>query len=220
MMGLITKDFLVLNRKINKFYKLLFIIVLVGIIVLFSENCAMYIGLLLPVVGVCFLTELIKVEEKSDWKDYLPALPLTGREIVLSRYLFCGILLAALSIVSLVSCMIAPLISSITLAEAMSYFISGVWFAILMLSFGVPCGYFFKSEISAGAMIWACVIMGIIRNTGADILLFSLATPVIYATVIFFAILMVYVSYRISLWIYTRRRYAKQKRSVAAINRE
>ena len=211
MIGLITKDFLVFNRKFNKFYKLLFSVVLVGITVLLPENSAMYIGLLLPTVGVCFLAELIKMEEKSDWKDYLPALPLTSREIVLSRYLFCGILLAALSVVSFLSCMIAPLISSITLAEAMSYFISGIWYAVLLLSFGVPCGYFFKNEICTGAMIWACVIMGIIRNTGADILLFSLASPVIYAALIVFTILMVYVSYRISLWIYTRRRYAKQK---------
>lgn len=112
MIGLITKDFLVLNRKVNKFYKLLCAIVLVGIIVLLPENCAIYIGMLLPVVGVSFLAELIKVEEKSAWKDYLPTLPLTSREIVLSRYLFCGILLAALSIVSLISCMIAPLIGS------------------------------------------------------------------------------------------------------------
>lgn len=212
MIGLIIKDFLVFNRKVNKFYKLLCVIVLVGIIVLLPENCAMYIGLLLPVVGICFLAELIKVEEKSDWKDYLPALPLTSREIVLSRYLFCGIFLAALSIVSLISCIIAPLIGSITLAEAMSYFISGVWFAILVLSFGVPCGFFFKNEISAGAMMAACFIISIIRNAGADIFLFSHALPVIYAVVIVFTILMVYVSYKISLWIYTRRRYAKQKK--------
>lgn len=210
MIGLITKDFLVLNREFNKFYKLLFAIVLVGIIVLLPEKSAMYIGLLLPVLGVSFLTELINVEEKSDWKDYLPTLPLTSREIVLSRYLFCGILLAALSAVSLISCMIAPLISSMPFTEAMSYFISGVWFAVLVLSFGVPSGYFFKNKISTGAMISACMIMGIIRNTGADTLLFNLASPAIYATIVF-TILMVYISYRISLWIYTRRRYAKQK---------
>ncbi len=209
MIGLITKDFLVFNQKFSMFYKLLFAIVLVGIIVLLPENSAMYIGLLLPVVGVCFLTELIKVEEKSDWKDYLPALPLTSREIVLSRYLFCGILLAALSIVSLTSCMLAPLISSITLAEAMSYFISGVWYAVLVLCFGVPCGYFFKGEVCTGAMLWACGIFGIIRNTGVDTLLFHLAAPVIHAAVIACTILMVYVSYRISLWIYTKRRHAK-----------
>lgn len=211
MIGLITKDFLVLNRKVNKFYKLLCAIVLAGIIVLLPENCAMYIGVLLPVFGVCFLAELSRVEEESDWKDYLPALPLTSREIVLSRYLFCGTLLAALSIVSFLSCMIAPLISSITLAEAMFYFISGVWYAVLLLSFGVPCGYFFKGKVCTGGMLGAIGIYGIIHNTGVDTLLFSLASPVIYAAVIIFTILMVYVSYRISLWIYTRRRYAKQK---------
>jgi len=211
MIGLITKDFLVFNRVFNKFYKLLCAIILVGVIILFPENCAMYIGLLLPTAGVCFLAELIKAEEKSDWKDYLPALPLTSREIVLSRYLFCGILLAALSIISLILCIIAPLIGSITLVEAMSYFISGVWFSVLLVSFGIPCGYFFKNDICTGGMIWACVIMGVIRNTGADMLLFSLASPAVYATVIAFTILMVYVSYRISLWIYIKRKYAKQK---------
>jgi hypothetical protein len=209
MIGLITKDFLVFNRKFNKFYKLLCAIVLIGVILLLPENSAMYIGLLLPAVGVSFLAELIKVEEKSDWKDYLPALPLLSHEIVLSRYLFCSILLAALSFISLISCMIAPLIGGITLIEAMSYFILGVWFAVLMLSFGVPCGYFFKNEMSTGAMIGACVVIGIIRNTGADMLLFKLDSFVIYAVVILFTIFMVYASYRISLWIYTKRRYAK-----------
>ena len=211
MTGLITKDFLVLNRTVNRFYKLLCAIVLVGVVVLLPESSAMYIGLLLPVFGVCFLTELSRVEEKSDWKDYLPTLPVTSREIVLSRYLFCGILLAALSAVSLISCMIAPLISSMPFTEAMSYFISGVWYAILLLSFGVPGGYFFKNKICFGAMMWGIAIFGIIHNTGADALLLSLASPVIYAAVIVFTILMVYVSYRISLWIYIKRRYAKQK---------
>lgn len=213
MIGLITKDFLVLNRKVNKFYKLLCAIVLVGSMVLFPENSAMYIGLMLPVVGVGFLTELSRVEEKSDWKDYLPALPLTSREIVLSRYLFCGILLAALSIVSFLSCMLAPLISSTTLAEAMFYFILGVWYAVLVLSFGVPGGYFFKGEVCTGAMIWACMIFGIIHNAGADALLLSLSSPVVYAAVIVFTILMVYVSYRISLWIYTRRKKLRPQKN-------
>ena len=88
MIGLMTKDFLVFLREFNKLYRLLCAVVLVGIIVLFPEKCAMYIGMLLPVIGVGFLTELIKVEEKSDWKEYLPALPVTSRKIVLSRYLF------------------------------------------------------------------------------------------------------------------------------------
>lgn len=211
MIGLITKDFLVLNRKVNKFYKLLCAVVLIGVVVLLPENSAMYIGLLLPVLGVCYLTELINVEEKCDWKEYLPTLPVTSREIVLSRYLFCGILLFALSVVSFFSCTIAPLTGSMPFAEAMSYFFSGAWFAVLLLSFSIPSGYFFKSNICTGAMIGACMIFGIIRNTGADTLLFNLGSPVIYAAIIVFTVFMVYISYRISLWIYIRRRYAKQK---------
>lgn len=209
MTGLITKDFLVFHRRFNKFYKLLCAIVLIGVIVLIPENSAMYIGMLLPVFGVGFLAELSRVEEESDWKDYLPALPLTSREIVLSRYMFCGILLAALSFVSFLLCMIAPLISSITLAEAMFYFISGIWYAVLVLSFGVPCGYFFKGKVCTGAMLWAVGIYGVIHNTGVDMLLFRLDSLAVYAAVILVTAFMMYVSYRISLWIYTKRRYAK-----------
>ncbi len=211
MNGLITKDFIVLNRTFRMFYKLLFAVVLVGVIVLLPEHCAEYIGLLLPVFGVCFLAELSKVEVESNWKDYLPVLPLTSREIVLSRYLFYGILLAALSTVSFLSCMIAPLISSITLAEAMFCFASGICYAVLVLSFGVPCGYFFKGNVCFGGMMGAVLIYGIIHNAGVDTLLFSFASPVIYAAVIVFTILILFVSYRVSLWIYTKKRYAKQK---------
>lgn len=211
MSGLIVKDLLVLNRRVNGFYKLLCVVVLVGVVVLLPDSGAMYIGVLLPPMGVGFLTELINVEEKCDWKDYLPALPVTTREIVLSRYLFCGILLAVLSAASLVTCVIAPLVGSMPLTEAMSYFFTGVWFAVLMLSAGIPSGYFFKNQISTGAIMGACLVFGIVRNTGADTLLFSLASPALYAAVIVFTALMVYVSYRISLLIYMRRRYAKQK---------
>lgn len=64
MSGLIVKDLLVLDRRVNGFYKLLCVVVLVGVVVLLPDSGAMYIGVLLPPMGVGFLTELINVEEK------------------------------------------------------------------------------------------------------------------------------------------------------------
>lgn len=58
-------------------------------------------------------------------------------------------------------------------------------------------------------MLWAVGIYGVIHNTGVDMLLFRLDSLAVYAAVILFTAFMMYVSYRISLWIYTKRRYAK-----------
>ena len=95
MIGLIIKDFLVFKKRFHLTYRLIGAAVLGLVIILYPAEGAQYVALLLPVMGVAFLTEIVKVEEKSDWRDYLPALPIISREIVLSRYLFCGILFSA-----------------------------------------------------------------------------------------------------------------------------
>ena len=102
MIGLIIKDFLVFKKRFHLTYRLIGAAVLGLVIILYPAEGAQYVALLLPVMGVAFLTEIVKVEEKSDWRDYLPALPIISREIVLSRYLFCGILLAAFAATSFV----------------------------------------------------------------------------------------------------------------------
>lgn len=70
-------------------------------------------------------------------------------------------------------------------------------------------GIFSKGKVCTGAMLWAVGIYGVIHNTGVDMLLFRLDSLAVYAAVILFTAFMMYVSYRISLWIYTKRRYAK-----------
>lgn len=99
MIGLVAKDFIVFKKICKPAYRLLGIILLLCACIFIPQAAIPYISLLLPLMGVAFLTELVKIEEKSDWKNYLPVLPITDKEIVVGRYLFSGILFVSLSCV-------------------------------------------------------------------------------------------------------------------------
>ena len=162
-------------------------------------------------MGVAYLTEIVKVEEKSDWRDYLPALPIISREIVLSRYLFCGILLAAFAATSFVICMIASLVGDFTLSSTMPNFLLGVLDAVLLVCLGIPAGYFFKNDMCTGAMIVAIIICTGIRSTGLDTAFFAASSFLAYALLIIGMALLLYLSYRASLGIFRKRRHARSK---------
>lgn len=211
MIGLIAKDFLVFKKRFSFVYRIIAVLLLCGTVIFFPNEGIRYIALMLPMMGVAFLTDIIKVEEKSDWKDYLPALPITNHEIVLSRYIFCGLLLIAISGISFSLCAVTSLIGNFALRTIIPEYIIGIWFAVLMVCFGIPGGYFFKNDLCTGAMIGSLIIVGIIRNTNADILFFSIGTPLSMALALLTTLLLVYASYKISLWVFTVKRHQSGK---------
>lgn len=217
MIGLIAKDFLVFKKRFNLLYRLIGAAILALAVIIYPNEGVQYIALLLPMMGVAFLTEIIKVEEKSDWRDYLPALPITGREIVLSRYAFCGILIVAFTALSLILCAVASVLGDFALSAVMPDFILGVWYAVLLVCFGIPAGYFFKNDMCTGAMIGSCFIIMVIRTLGIDAVLFSHGTLMAWIVMIIVAALLIYISYRVALWIYSTKRYSKSKTGAAEV---
>lgn len=211
MTGLIAKDFLVFKKRFHFLYRLVGAAILALAVIIYPNEGVQYIALLLPVIGVAFLTEIIKVEEKSDWKDYLPVLPVTSREIVLSRYVFCGILIVSFAALSLILCTAASILGDFALSAVIPDFILGVWYAVLLVCFGIPGGYFFKNEMCTGAMISSCFVILGVRTLGIDAVLFSRGTLMAWIVMIIVVALMLYVSYRAALWIYATKRYSKSK---------
>lgn len=211
MTGLISKDFIVFKKKFNLLYRIACAALLVFVVLLLPKEGAMYTALCLPAIGMAFLTEIVKVDEQSEWKDYLPVLPITSHDIVLSRYVFSGLLLISLSIISFAACAVSAAIHDFSLAAIIPSYISGILFGVLMMCFGIPGSYFFKNEICTGAMMWSCIVFGIARGTEIDIKLLSIGSPLISILALAITILMLCVSYMVSLWIYTTKRYEKIK---------
>ncbi|MDE6260079.1 MAG: ABC-2 transporter permease [Oscillospiraceae bacterium] len=215
MTGLVSKDFIVFKKRFGPLYRIACVALLLLVILLFPGEGTGYIALCLPMIGEAFLTEIVKVDEQSDWKDYLPVLPITNRDIVLSRYVFCGLLLAAASLTSFAVCAVSAAIHSFALADVMPNYILGVWFGVLMMCVSIPSGYFFKNEICTGAMMWCLLLLGIGRSTGADLKLVSTASPMVHLSFLLITVVMLCVSYLVSLWIYTTKRLQKMKMRAA-----
>lgn len=215
MTGLVSKDFIVFKKRFGPLYRIACAALLVFVILLFPSEGTGYTALCLPMIGMAFLTEIVKVDEQSDWKDYLPVLPITNRDIVLSRYVFCGLLLAAVSLISFAVCAVSAAIHSFALADVMPNYILGVWFGVLMMCVSIPSGYFFKNEICTGAMMWCCIALAPGRSTGADLKLVSTGSPMVHLAFLLIAVVMLCVSYLASLWIYGTKRYQKMKMRTA-----
>ncbi|MDE6281892.1 MAG: ABC-2 transporter permease [Oscillospiraceae bacterium] len=215
MTGLISKDFIVFKKRFSPLYRLASAALLILAVLLLSGDSAGYIALCLPTMGMAFLTEIVKVDEQSDWKDYLPVLPVTSRDIVLSRYVFSGILLSSVSAVSLAASAVSAAIHGFALAAVVPNYILGVWFGVLMLCVSIPSGYFFKNEICTGAMMWCCLALAPGRSTGIDLKLVRTGSSKVYLMLLLVTAAMLCASYLASLWIYATKRYQKVKMRTA-----
>lgn len=208
MSGLVAKDVLVFKKCFRRIYRLISALVLAGTVLLFPGEGVRYIALMLPAMGVAILTEMIKVEEQSDWRAYLPVLPVTNREIVFSRYVFCGGLWAALSALSFALCAAAAVWGGFPLKTVLCDYLLGVWFAVLIVCFGIPSGYFFQNTFCTGAMMGACLLMAILRSAKLDAAFFALSPPAASIVLLAMTVLMILASYGAALRIYTRKRSA------------
>lgn len=211
MRGLVSKDLIVFKKRFGPLYRAACALLLLAAIFLLPHDGAGYIALCLPTMGVAFLTEIVKADEQSDWKDYLPVLPITSRDIVLSRYVFCALLLAAVSLVSLAACGVCAALHHFALADVMPHYIWGMWFGVLMMCVSIPSGCFFKNEICTSAMMWCLLPLAPLRGTGIDLKLMAAHPSAVTALLLLSAVLMLCVSYAASLWIYTAKRYGTVK---------
>lgn len=164
MIGLVAKDFIVFKKICKPAYRLLGIILLLCACIFIPQAAIPYISLLLPLVGVAFLTELVKIEEKSDWKNYLPVLPITDKEIVVGRYLFSGILFVSLSVLTFLLCIIAAFTGHFSFTTVVPNLVLGMCCTVLTICLGVPSGFVFKQSNCTGAMIAAIMVCAVIRS--------------------------------------------------------
>ena len=184
MIGLVAKDFIVFKKICKPAYRLLGITLLLCACIFIPQAAIPYISLLLPLMGVAFLTELVKIEEKSDWKNYLPVLPITDKEIVVGRYLFSGILFVSLSVLTFLLCIIAAFTGHFSFTTVVPNLVLGMCCTVLTICLGVPSGFVFKQSNCTGAMIAAIMVCAVIRSTGLDTAFFAASSFLAYTLLI------------------------------------
>lgn len=206
MSGLFMKDILIVKKRFNYLQRIVVIAILVGAFFIFPEYIVLYVPLLLPPVGVAFLAELTISDERSGWRKYLPALPLTHREIILSRYAFCAFLVAIMFVFGLAySCLAVLFFGHWTFMEILLFSIGGLLFASLMVIVSVPIGYFFKGNVTTGSMMFVIILVMILRDTGIISLLLNGSSWIAAFVIVVILLILLYASYRLSLLIYTQK---------------
>lgn len=214
MTGLLLSDFIIFKKRCHWLYRIGIAAVVLGVLFLLQDKGAEYIAILLPFIGIAWMTEVVTVNEKSDMKHLFPTLPISHKAIVLSRYCFCGIVLAAAFTVSfLLCCAAALLFDAVTISALLPYSFFGFLYAFLACMIGVPSGYFFKGQVCTATLIYSAFPLGILYNIYGIGPFTNLLNPAGLLLTFFLSLLLLYLSFRLSLLIYTGRIRLKRKRN-------
>lgn len=149
MKGLIRKD-LFLIKGISKFIMLY--IVFLGIFGLMAYN-SFVISLLMLIIPM-YGASLFTYDDTVKWVQYSLTLPVSRKEIVLSRYASSGLLLGIAALLALIISIFA-LHSDVQMAERILFWLIGFTSAIILLSVQLPIIYKLGAE---RGRIWSSMI--------------------------------------------------------------
>lgn len=210
MKSLIVKDFLLSKKSFNKYYQIFMPIVLLAAVFLLPKEGILYVAVCLPVFAAAFPMELNAAERKSDWDKYLLTLPVSRSEIVLSRYVFCGLsVIVSLVAVVFLGILSVPILGVYTFAEIGWFSLGGLALGLLYMVLSLPLGYIFEGEMIKGATMGAVCLLVVsllaIRQTSLLTFLVSCNYATISIAAIAVMLILIYVSYRVSLFGYRKR---------------
>lgn len=212
MNGLLTKDFLVIKRRYSLFYGIAVVVFLVGVFILFPQQAAIFVPVLLAPFSIASLAELAISDEKSGWKNYLPGLPLTRKEIVLSRYAFCGVLIAVTSIIGFIYGGLAVLVfRNWRIMDVLLASFGGLLFGLLMMMIGVPSSYFCKGDVATASMMGIMFLAMIVRYSGIVPVFLAMNLWIVIPIILIALLVLAIVSFHMSVLIYTQKIRLKDK---------
>lgn len=212
MSGLLIKDFLIIKRRYSMFYGIAVVVFFIGVFVFFPKQAAIFVPVLFAPFSVASLAELATSDEKSGWKNYLPVLPLTRREIVLARYAFCGILIAVTSVIGFIYGSLSVLIfGDWMITDILLASFGGLLFGLLMMMIGVPSAYFCKGEVATIAMMGIMVLAMIVRYSGIVTAFLAMNLWIAIPIILIVLLILAAVSFRLSVLIYTQKIRLKDK---------
>jgi hypothetical protein len=106
MIGLLIKDFLVLKKYICT----LFILVAIYVVFSFTSGNMSFLNGMVSVVFAMIVITTFSYDDLAKWDKYALSMPITRKEMVLSKYLIAFIFMITGSVVSIVSTIIFTLI--------------------------------------------------------------------------------------------------------------
>ena len=208
MTSLVLKDLLNLR---SYFKTIIIFIVFYGFINYSMDDSSFLAGMVILLFTMMPISSFT-YDQQAKWNVFGQSLPVTRKEIVLSKYILSGIFLFVGFAVSVVMSVLISMVKS-TIIEWENLFISNasiVAVAIVLLSILIPLIYKFGVEKSRFMMMVIILVPIIISITLPKLGLkiptdLDLSLPIVYGIIVFAEIVMTIVSFLISLKIFVTK---------------
>jgi hypothetical protein len=212
MMGLVRKDFMTIGKKIKPFKRIMIVIMFLAILITRKSVGAILIGIALPLFTCSIPIALLNCDEQWKWDRYAIAMPITKKEIVASRYLTCGIILAvSFTAALLLNAGAYFLFHDFSLATHLSMPIIGLLAAVFYTLLIIPANYIFDIAGGTAILITLPALFAIGTNTMKS-LGFRIAMPATLQLGIIIAIVITVLiavlgllSFTVSIFTYSKR---------------
>lgn len=166
MIGLIKKDFISLTKKIKLVNRLIITFVIIALLISLKSAGVIAICIFLPLLMVSFPTTLINEDDKFKWDRYALALPVSKKEIVAGRYLFCILLLSGCFIFNIITgTVVFFILHEYSISQLFLIAYIGIWIALMYILLILPSLY--KFGINGGQIIM--VVLFVISSISAFI---------------------------------------------------
>lgn len=159
MRGLLTKDFLTLNKKFGVKRIIMDMAIIFSLMLILEGAGAIYISfLLLPLEITSIIISLTNCDEQWKWGKYAISLPVTKTQIVRSRYTFAAIL-------SLIGLAVALLVNAVSYFSFHTYklgfylFIAVSAFAVTLLFLALILPSNYSLGVNAGFALMLVLII-------------------------------------------------------------
>ena len=212
MLGLIIKDFLYFRRNTRLFAVLVVMYIIMGV----SMNSVGAMSGMVSMLGLIFVLNSFSTDEAAHWDEYGLTLPVSRRDAVRARYLVGLILMAlCLGLVALSAVVLCALSSDFTLSEELGSALFTPMLMLLVSAATMPLCY--KYGIEKGRMVMMAIMMvlflgifggaALLRNSAPVQTPGATLPPVVLPIAIAISLALYYLSYRVSVHVYTRREF-------------
>ena len=209
MLGLIKKDILMIKNNLK------FLLISLIIYVMFAIANEVDISFIIPFMIAMFFISTFSYDEYNNWHAYAITLPNGRNNVVKSKYIATLLLITVATLVSIIlSIVMSSIRKTLDIEEILSYCMGSTIAIIFIISLIYPLLFKFGSEKGRIALFIVSFVLVAIVSLSSKITTFSISKnliifvennlPLIFIISI---VLMLSISYIISVKIYSKKEY-------------
>ena len=109
MIGLLYKDFQLILNKVGVVNRILIALVLLLVTIFGRESGTIFLSIMIPIGLASIPTSLLVADDENGWNRFVGVFPITKKNVVLARYMFCISLIVFVSLITFILSVVTAL---------------------------------------------------------------------------------------------------------------